>query len=126
MHFMFSSLIYMFVNELRSLINNIFEDSISLQYYVSVMNILIYIFSLIGFMIYLEIVELNFCKLNYNLRKYIKDRSDNDSFEDDNRESIIVNHELKHMNSQKIKTIIFCYSFHYKIYICTMFYFFIK
>ena len=40
-------------------------------------------------MIYLEIVELNFCKLNYNLRKYINERSDNDSFEDDNRESII-------------------------------------
>ena len=30
-------------------------------------------------MIYLEIIELNFCKLNYNLRKYINDRGIKDS-----------------------------------------------
>ena len=89
MHFMFSSLIYIFALELRELINNIFEDSNKLQNHVRFLNILAYIFSFIGFLIYLEIVELNFCKLNYNLRKYIKDRSDNDSFEEDNRESII-------------------------------------
>ena len=29
-------------------------------------------------MIYLEIIELNFCKLNHNLIKYIKDRSSKD------------------------------------------------
>ena len=38
----------------------------------------------IGFLIYLEIIELNFCGLNINLRKYIIERSinDNDSKED--------------------------------------------
>ena len=37
------------------------------------------VFALIGFIIYLEIIELNFCKLNYNLRKYIIERSIEDS-----------------------------------------------
>ena len=40
-------------------------------------------------MIYLEIIELNFCKLNYNLRKYIKDRSIEEAYNDDFKESII-------------------------------------
>ena len=33
----------------------------------------------IGFLIYLEIIELNFCGLNENLRKYIIERSKNDN-----------------------------------------------
>ena len=32
-------------------------------------------FCLIGFLIYLEIIELNFCGLNNNLKKYITERS---------------------------------------------------
>ena len=35
--------------------------------------------AIIGFLIYLEIIELNFCNLNKNLRKYIMIRSDDDS-----------------------------------------------
>ena len=31
--------------------------------------------AIFGFLIYLEIIELGFCKLNYNLRKYIEKRS---------------------------------------------------
>ena len=46
------------------------------------------LFALIGFFIYLEIIELNFCKLNYNIRKKIIERSIEDSNtdidEDDN------------------------------------------
>ena len=34
--------------------------------------------SIIGFLIYLEIIELNFCKLNYNLKKNIISRGEND------------------------------------------------
>ena len=34
--------------------------------------------AIFGFLIYLEIIELGFCKLNYNLRKYIEKRSIND------------------------------------------------
>ena len=39
-------------------------------------------------MIYLEIIELNFCNLNYNLRKYINIRSVEDIYEDDNESNI--------------------------------------
>ena len=39
-------------------------------------------------MIYLEIIELNFCNLNYNLRKYINKRSIEDIYEDDNESNI--------------------------------------
>jgi len=34
--------------------------------------------SIIGFLIYLEIIELNFCGLNYNLKKNIIIRSESD------------------------------------------------
>jgi len=36
------------------------------------------IISILGFLIFLEIIELNFCKLNYNLRKNIISRSEED------------------------------------------------
>ena len=49
-------------------------------------------------MIYLEIIELNFCKLNYNLRKYINDRSAKDSNKDNNIESIINDDEESEEN----------------------------
>jgi len=75
MHFMFSSLIYVFIYELKNLINNIIDKK---RVFLQTLNISSYIFSLIGFMIYLEIIELNFCKLNHNLRKYIKERSAKD------------------------------------------------
>jgi len=38
------------------------------------------IFSSIGFLIYLEIIELNFCKLNYNLRRKISERADDEKY----------------------------------------------
>ena len=41
--------------------------------------------AIIGFLIYLEIIELNFCKLNKNLRKYIIIRSDEDAKNKNNR-----------------------------------------
>ena len=36
------------------------------------------IITILGFLIYLEIIELSFCKLNYNLRKSIVKRSIDD------------------------------------------------
>ena len=56
--------------------------------YKNIANLSPFIFSFIGFMIYLEIIELNFCKLNYNLRKYINERSIKDTYEDSATESI--------------------------------------
>jgi len=38
------------------------------------------ILSSIGFLIYLEIIELNFCKLNYNLKRKISDRADEENY----------------------------------------------
>ena len=38
------------------------------------------VLSIIGFMIYLEIIELNFWGCNYNLEKYIRNRSTDDTF----------------------------------------------
>jgi len=105
MHFMFSSLIYLLFIEFYYLIlikNS--EDNkkeISYQNSISTLNIIAYIISLIGFMIYLEIIELNFCKLNYNLRKHINARSlkDSEIIMNDDRlsrnSSIIINDSLE-------------------------------
>jgi hypothetical protein len=41
----------------------------------SVVNSIIQIIVIFGFLIYLEMIELNFCNLNYNLKKTIIDRS---------------------------------------------------
>jgi len=107
MHFMFSSLIYLLIMELIFLIQNIISGSgsgsydVSYQNSISILNIIAYIISLIGFMIYLEIIELNFCKLNYNLRKYINARSlqDSEIIMNDDRlsrnSSIIINDSLE-------------------------------
>ena len=40
--------------------------------------------SFIGFLVYLEIIELNFCKLNYNLRRTIITRGNKELFDDIN------------------------------------------
>ena len=88
MHFMFGSLIYVFLNDLTQLIIPK-KDGEEEQPEINLLNFLAYICSFIGFMIYLEIIELNFCKLNYNLRKYISERSIKDIYEDDVNESII-------------------------------------
>ena len=93
MHYIFSTLIYLLFNELIKLIKNkinegsFFDEDINK--YISILHISAYFCSFIGFMIYLEIIELNFCKLNYNLRKYIKDRSIEEAYNDDFKESII-------------------------------------
>ena len=50
--------------------------------------------SIIGFLIYLEIIELNFCKLNYNLKKNIISRGENDY-----KFSFCINRKYKEVNS---------------------------
>ena len=46
--------------------------------------------SILGFLIYLEIIELNFCNLNFNLKKNIISRS-----KDDYQFSFVINEKLK-------------------------------
>ena len=48
------------------------------RFYIFLLDLLGNIITILGFLIYLEIIELGFCKLNYNLRKYIEKRSVDD------------------------------------------------
>ena len=63
-------------------------------------------FALIGFLIYLEIIELHFCKLNYNIRKTIIERSIEDSNtdidEDDNNLLFNRDSDLSELSSKII------------------------
>ena len=48
------------------------------------------IFSIIGLMIYLEIIELNFCDFDYNTRRTISHRAMSEQIEDDNEKQFII------------------------------------
>jgi len=84
-HFIFCNLIYLLMLGIEELILNIIIYSFEFK---DLFNISPFICSFIGFLIYLEIIELNFCNLNYNLRKYINERSFEDIYEDSRNESI--------------------------------------
>jgi hypothetical protein len=43
-----------------------------------ILRVIAYLVSLIGYCLYLEIIELKFCKLNYNIRKNIRKRAKSD------------------------------------------------
>ena len=98
MHFIFCNLIYLFVAKFIELIKNIINGF----NYLNLVKISPFFFSFIGFMIYLELIELNFCKLNYNLRKYINERSLKDIYEDNTNESIISEPEIDERDSSMI------------------------
>ena len=75
------------------LIGNIPRKFTHQQYVIDITSDIIAFF---GFLIYLEIIELNFCKLNYNLRKNIINRGENinnllDKIGENNSESSSVN-----------------------------------
>ena len=55
------------------------------------------IFSLLGLFIYLEIIELNFCKLNYNLRRNIINRGNIEllNFNDDDSQCLFDEKEIE-------------------------------
>ena len=91
MHFIFCNLIYLFMLQITDLILDIIFNSF---YIMNLFNIAPFICSFIGFLIYLEIIELNFCNLNYNLKKYINERCIKDVYEDSRNESIISENEI--------------------------------
>ena len=75
------------------LIGNIPRRFAHQQYGIDIVSDIIAFF---GFLIYLEIIELNFCKLNYNLRKNIINREENinnllDKIGENNSESSSIN-----------------------------------
>ena len=64
------------------------------------LSIIRYFLGFIGFLVYSEIIELNFCGLNYNLRRKIIGRSTEDSIRkmtctDDQIESLINDNTFK-------------------------------
>ena len=83
-HFIFTNSIYFFFIQIILLINNKIRTEYyftgnnkftSLKFFKFIFEILGEFFSFFGFMIYLELIELNFCGLNYNLKKCIIRRS---------------------------------------------------
>ena len=63
--------------------NDIFNDERNNDIFIGSKLIIEFIsdmFSVIGYLIYLEILEINFCGFNYNLRRNIMIRGDKDSF----------------------------------------------
>ena len=98
LHFILSNVIYIILSKLIILIRNIKEKGFYLvndtnQFKIRLMNISSYFFSFVGLTIYLEIIELNFCKFNYNLRKHIMERGILDINEDEINDTIINDEE---------------------------------
>ena len=83
-HFIFYSSIYysiikiiaIFYNKLKT--NHFFngkEVNDEKRFYIFLLDLFGNIIAIFGFLIYLEIIELGFCKLNYNLKRCIEKRS---------------------------------------------------
>ena len=81
-HLIFSSPIYYFIQKIILVINNLIRENkffgdtkpykyVEEKFYLDISGDII---SLMGFLIYLEIIELNFKEYNYNLRKNIIER----------------------------------------------------
>ena len=86
-HCMFTNTIYYIVSPLLFLLNNKIstgyyfkgkEELTLYKFYKFILDFSSDFFSFFGFLIYLEIIELNFCKLNLNLRNRIIQRSRED------------------------------------------------
>ena len=78
-YYFFIKFIAIFYNRIKN--NQFFienKENIKKKFYISLLDLSCTIFAIIGFLIYLEIIELYFCKLNYNLRRSIEERSIND------------------------------------------------
>ena len=78
-HIIFQSFTYSFAVRVLQIIVSIFTSSYSNQYSFNVLTFIIGLISdscaALCIFIYLEIIELNFCTFNYNLRRNIRDRS---------------------------------------------------
>ena len=70
--FRFDNLILNILNFINRLIN---DDIQSIKISISILNILLLSFYLIGSIVYLEFIELNFCDLNFYTKRQIKERA---------------------------------------------------
>ena len=66
----------------------------NIEYYKIVLSMILFFFQFILLMIFLEIIELNFCGLNKNTKENIRIRSDNDLLDD-----------IQHCDSNKIEVL---------------------
>jgi len=81
-HLIFSFPVYYFIQKLVLIITTAIKeqrffsrDHINLIEYKFTLDVSGDLLSIIGFLVYLEIIELNFCNLDYNLRKTIMERA---------------------------------------------------
>ena len=87
-HYIFYLLTYTFAVQviygLKSIIKSFYskQNEIDILYFIT--GGISDFFSCFGILIYTEVIELNFCNLNYNLRRYIITRSETDSKEEIN------------------------------------------
>ena len=78
-YYFFIKFIAIFYNRIKN--NHFFnenKENDKKRFYISLLDLSCTIFAIFGFLIYLEIIELYFCKLNYNLRRCIEKRSMDD------------------------------------------------
>ena len=87
-HLIFSIPVYYFFLKMVLMVNTLIRDGsffsenrIKYIGYKLILDSLGDILSTIGFLIYLEIIELNFCGLNYYLRRKISERADDEKYE---------------------------------------------
>ena len=115
-HLIFSFPVYYFIQKIVLIINTLIQEktlfSANRINFIEAkfsLDILGDIFSSFGFLIYLEIIELNFCELNYNLRRKISERADNeklgylgieDEDEDDDEDENQNQNEMKNVTKK--------------------------
>ena len=87
-HLIFSIPIYFFFKKIFLIINTLFHGNFFIENkmknieYKFTLDISEDFLSFIGFAIYLELIELNFCGLNYNLGRHISIRAYSEIYED--------------------------------------------
>ena len=96
-HKIFSIPLFFFFQKILMALNTLLREK---QFFVDNSNVYIIwkfildlsgdIFSIIGLMIYLEIIELNFCDFDYNTRRTISHRAMSEQIEDDNEKQFII------------------------------------
>ena len=104
-HYFFCNLVYTFYLQIIIIIySNIINDDTPGEFrieslFISIFSVLSVCFTCFGLFVYLELIELNFCGLNYNLRKNIILRG-----EEDNLGPLIVEENERQNSVDETKT----------------------
>jgi len=95
--FICASYIYYFISRLADIIIDLINNK-NIEKYIY-LDFTIEIFSMLGILVYIEFIELNFCKLNYNLKKNIILRSLKDTKHTEINELFNYDEEEEELNS---------------------------